>query len=396
MAQPFSIHIDKAVLADLRQRIAATRWPDQIEGANWDYGTNEPYLKELCTYWASAFDWTKQETYLNSFQHFKTTIDESGLHFIHHQGQGKTSIPILLIHGYPDSFVRFLTIIPLLTQADEQGFSFDVVVPSIPGYGFSDRPTEPGMKPEKIASLFADLMDELGYPKFVAHGGDWGGSITENLGLYHADSLLGIHLTDVPSQHALMPVDDPTAAEKKYLQQRQEWMQTEGGYFQIQSTKPQTLAYGLMDSPVGLAGWIVEKFKSWSDNDGEVEDAFTKDELLTNITLYWVTQTIHSAIRIYYEARQALQQSQHNPLMKLNPFDKTGDKSTVPAAFALFPKDISSPPREFAERFFTISRWTKLARGGHFTAMEEPELLANDIREFVRSLRQSGRTTITL
>lgn len=390
MIKPFSIHIDEAVLADLRQRLTATRWPDEIDGAKWAYGTNEAYLKELCTYWATEFDWRKQETYLNTFQHFKTSIDKIGLHFIHHKGQGKTTIPLLLVHGYPDSFVRFLKIIPLLTKADENGFSFDVVVPSIPGYGFSDRPTESGMNPKRIAGLFADLMQQLGYNQFVAHGGDWGSSITEQLALYHADSLLGIHLTDVPAQHALLPINDPTATEKRYLQQRQEWMQTEGGYYQIQSTKPQTLAYGLMDSPVGLAGWIVEKFRSWSDDDGSVENAFTKDELLTNLTIYWVTQTISSAIRIYYEAAQSLNQYVHNPLMKLNPFDKTGDKAKPAAAFALLPKDISSPPREFAERFFSVKRWTELPRGGHFTAMEVPDLLANDIRAFAESLTQTN------
>lgn len=390
MTHPFRIHTDDAVIADLHQRLSATRWPDEIKGADWEYGTNLTYLQELCTYWATEFDWKAQENYLNTFQHHKAEIDQIGLHFIHHKGQGKTTLPLLLIHGYPDSFVRFLKIIPLLTQADEQGFSFDVVVPSIPGYGFSDRPTESGMNPKRIAGLLADLMQELGYTQFVAHGGDWGSSITENLALYHADSLLGIHLTDVPSQHAQMPVENPTSAEKKYLEQQNEWMQKEGGYFKIQSTKPQTLAYGLMDSPVGLAGWIIEKFKSWSDNKGDVEDAFTKDELLTNLTIYWTTQTINSAIRIYYEAMQALQQSQHNPFMKLNPFDKTGGKSTVPAAFALLPSDISSPPREFAERFFTVERWTELPRGGHFTALEVPKLLAEDIRNFVRGLTQSS------
>jgi len=387
MIQPFSIHVDDSVLDDLRQRLAATRWPDELDNAKWEYGTNETYLKELCVYWQSEFNWRKQEAYLNSFPQFKTTIDGVDIHFVHEKGKGTTSVPILLTHGYPDNFIRFLKLIPLLTQADEEGFSFDVVVPSLPGYGFSGVTTEPGMAPKRIAGLFADLMDDLGYQKFVAQGGDWGSSITEQLALYHKDNLLGIHLTDVPFQRTVLPLDDPSSAEKKYLEQQKEWMQKEGGYYQIQATKPQTLAYGLNDSPAGLAGWIVEKFKSWSDNEGNIEDAFTKDELLTNITIYWATQTINSAVRIYYEAMQALLKSMHNPLTKLNPFDKTGNKVDVPTGFALFPKDISSPPKELAKRFFNVQQWSAMSAGGHFAAMEQPKLLAGDIRKFVDSLK---------
>lgn len=294
---------------------------------------------------------------------------------------------MLLIHGYPDSFVRFLKIIPLLTEPDEDGFSFDVVVPSIPGYGFSDIPTEEGMNPKKIAGLFADLMTkELGYEKFIAQGGDWGGSITEQLALYHADNLLAIHLTDLPFQHTLDKPDDLSGAEKKFYEKMQAWQQTEGAYSMIQSTKPQSLAYGVNNSPAGLAAWIVEKFYAWSDNDGNLESAFTKDELLTNITIYWVTQTINSSFRIYYEAMKAIMAAKYNPLVKLNPFDKTGKKSHVNAGFALFPKDIGNPPKELVERFFTVKHWTEMPAGGHFAAMEQPERLANDIRQLCREL----------
>ena len=392
MNHPFTISIEQSLLGDLKNRIAATRWTDEIENSKWEYGTNRTYLKELCSYWHDSFDWKKQEDYLNSFNHFKTEIDGAGLHFIHQKGEGDISTPLLLTHGYPDSFVRFLKIIPLLTKEDENGFSFDVIVPSIPGYGFSDIPKEEGMNTKKIAGLFAKLMTkELGYEKYAAHGGDWGSGITEQLALYNADSLLWIHLTDVPFQHSMVPIDDASHAEQKHLDKVKKWQQTEGAYAMIQSTKPQSLAYGLNDSPAGLAAWIVEKFRTWSDNDGNVEDVFTKDELLTNITIYWTTQTINSSIRIYYETIKAIMNAMYNPLVKLNPFDKTGKKVEVPTAFARFPKDISHPPREFAERFFNVQQWTDMAKGGHFSAMEQPELLAEDVRKFARAFNSSGK-----
>ena len=388
MKQPFKINIKQLILDDLKLKIANTRWTDEIGNSKWELGTNKTYLKELCDYWQNTFDWKKQEAYLNSFPHFKTTVDGIGLHYIHQKGEGKNSIPLLLTHGYPDSFVRFLKIIPLLTKADEDGFSFDVIVPSIPGYGFSDIPIEPGMNKKRIAELFTTLITkELGYEKFVAHGGDWGGGITEQIGLYHNESLLGIHLTDIPFEHGMNEPKDAGSSEKKYFEATKKWQMIEGAYAMIQSTKPQTLAYGLNDSPVGLAAWIIEKFNSWSDNAGDIETCFTKDELLTNLTIYWATETINSAMRLYNEAMKAMMNAMYNPLVKLNPFDKTGNKSEVPAAFAIFPKDISTPPKEFAERFFNVQQWTEMPKGGHFAAMEQPELLAIDIRKFVINLQ---------
>jgi pimeloyl-ACP methyl ester carboxylesterase len=386
----FFVNIDKQVLSDLRKRLAATRWVDEIDNEKWAAGTSKNYLRSLCVYWEHDFDWERQEKFLNSFQHYKTTIDDLGIHFIHQKGKGINSIPLLLLHGYPDSFVRFLKIVSLLSESGEKDFSFDIVVPSIPGFGFSDRPTEPGMNTKQIAKLFATLMkEELGYKEFFVHGGDWGANIGEQLALYHDELLLGLHLTDVPFHHGIIPIENPTKDENRFLERAKKWQMTEGAYAMIQSTKPQSLAYGLNDSPVGLAGWLIEKFNAWSDNNGNIENVFSKDELLLNVMIYWVTETINSSFRIYYEAMQSLMSTLYNPLQKINPFDKTGQTVKVPTAFALFPKDIATPPRDFANRFFNVTRWTEMRKGGHFTAMEQPALLAQDIREFALQITAS-------
>ncbi|MCF3111962.1 epoxide hydrolase [Niabella sp. CC-SYL272] len=381
MKQPFKIDVPQSVLDDLRNRLAATRWAGAMNDAGWDTGTNKLYLQELCRYWQNDFDWKKQESYLNTFQQFTTTIDGSEIHFIHERGKGQVSTPLLLIHGFPDSFLRFVKLIPLLTQADANGNSFDVVVPSIPGYGFSRPAMANGMNPQKIAGLFASLMsNELGYKNFFVHGGDWGSTIAEQLALHHTNSLLALHLTDIPFTRILtIPGGELSQAEKKYLEAGKQWQQTEGGYALLQSTKPQTLGYALNDSPAGLAAWIIEKFYTWSDIKGDLENAYTKDELLANLTLYWATQTITSAMRLYYETmKTAIPATPNSPY--------SFQKIPVPAAAAIFPKDMIPAPREFAERFFNIQRWTEMPEGGHFAAWEQPALLANDIRAFARSL----------
>jgi pimeloyl-ACP methyl ester carboxylesterase len=380
--QPFSINIPQLTLDDLRERLIRTRWPDEVDEANWDYGTNRAYLQELVHYWHDVFDWREQEAMLNQFHQFKTTIDGFGIHFIHERGKGPNPIPILLTHGWPDSFLRMYKLIPLLTDPEKYGGraedSFDVVVPSIPGYGFSDRPREKGFTSGRVADLFTRLMTEsLDYSQFGAHGGDWGSSITEQLAFNHPDSLIGIHLTDIPYHHLFtVKPDELTPDEQEYLKAGQAWQMQEGAYALIQSTKPQTLAYGLNDSPAGLLAWIIEKFQRWSDSDGVLERKFTKEELLTNATIYWVTETINSSIRLYYEA-------QHQP-----PYSTT-EQTEVPTGIALFPKDLIPPPRAFADRFFNIQRWTMMPNGGHFAALEEPELLAKDIQSFFRPLRAS-------
>ncbi|MCW3119805.1 MAG: multidrug transporter [Chitinophagaceae bacterium] len=385
MSTSFIINVAEDVLTDLHRRLASTRWPDAIINSGWDYGTDLHYLQDLCRYWQKDFDWRKQEKSLNAFSHYRTEINGFGLHYIYEKGKGHSSIPLLLTHGYPDSFIRFLKIIPLLIQPDANGFSFDVIVPSLPGFGFSDSPSEKGMNPEKIADLFARLMtEELGYKQFAAHGGDWGSSVTEQLVLRHPDLLTGIHLTDIPYRHILrIPPSELSEAEKKYIEAGQKWQMTEGGYAMIQASKPQTLAYAMNDSPPGLAAWIIEKFRSWSDCHGDIENRFSKDELLTNIMIYWITQTAASAFRIYYES------------MQMSPA-KDRIKPKTPVGVAIFPKDIITAPRDFAERIFNVKRFTQMPEGGHFAAMETPALLANDMREFFSSLdaaNYAGNTT---
>ena len=378
--QPFNVHIPQATLDDLRDRLSRTRWPDEVEGAGWDYGTNLAYLKSLADYWQHAFDWRAQEALLNQFAQFRADLDGFGIHFIHEQGRGPNPIPIVLTHGWPDSFYRMYKIIPLLTDPARHGSdpsdSFDVIVPSLPGYGFSDRPHQRGMTPKRTAELWARLMTEvLGYRRFAAAGGDIGGRVTRDLALLHPDLLIGIHLTDVGYPGVTPDQSELTFAEKRYLSAVEQWRAQESAYAMMHSTKPQTVAYGLNDSPVGLAGWIVEKFRAWSDCQGEVEKRFSKDELLTNIMIYWVSETINSSMRMYYEIGHT------------SPTLSPGQHIEVPAGVAIFPKDIGGPPREWGERILRVQRWTEMPRGGHLAAMEEPELLAEDIRVFFRPLR---------
>jgi pimeloyl-ACP methyl ester carboxylesterase len=389
--QPFRIDTPQAVLDDLQDRLKKTRLARGIDGAGWDYGTNPSYLEDLCAYWRADFDWRKQEAHLNTFRHFRAEVDGVGLHFIHERSKAENPIPLLLLHGWPDSFARFLKVIPLLTApaangADRQ-LSFDVVVPSLPGFGFSDRPRKQG-----ATFAFGDLLrklmvEELGYPRFAVHGGDWGSLVAEHMARSRAGDLIGIHLTDVPFFHMYQKPNDLSRAEADYLKKMEEFPRTEGAYALIQSTRPQTLACGLNDSPAGLAAWIVEKFRAWSDCGDDLERCFSRDEILTNVMIYWVTQTIDSSFFPYYDLANA------GALRWLAEIVKSWlGSSTVPAGFALFPKDLGKPPREWAERFFNVQRWTEMPRGGHFAAMEEPDLLAQDLRSMFGPLRATTDT----
>jgi microsomal epoxide hydrolase len=382
---PYTIDVQEGLLDNLNRRLANTRWSQGLD-LGWDGGMDGNYLRDLCDYWRERYNWRSTEQTLNQFAHYRTEIDGLGIHFLHERGRGPAPFPLILTHGYPDSFYRFVKLIPLL--ADPIAFggnaedAFDVVIPDIPGYGFSDKPQKGGAT-FRVNDLWARLMTErLGYERFGAHGGDWGSTITEQLANQHSDSVVAIHLTDIPFGHILRKPDDPSRAEQEMFKKNEEWLQKEGAYALIQSTKPQNLAPGLNDSPAGLAAWIVEKFRAWSDCGGDVESRFSKDELLTNVMIYWVTQSIGTSFLTYFDYANAGAMT----WMKQGLKDWVGS-STVPAAFSLFPADIGRPPREWAERFFNVQRWTEMPRGGHFAAMEEPELLAADLREWFRQFR---------
>ena len=378
----FKIEVPDEVLDDLRCRLESVRWPDQIPNSGWDYGSNLDYLKELVEYWRSGFDWRAQEAQLNVFHHFKSQVDGLDIHFIHERGKGPNPMPLVITHGWPSTFFEMHKIIPLLADPGAHGGdpadAFDVVAPSLPGFGFSEQATEPGMDVQRVAGMWNKLMTEnLGYPRFAVQGGDIGAGVTSRLGHGHAGTVIGIHLTSVnrPAPYLGPGSRELTEAEQAHMAQRERWQRDEGGYNHIQSTKPQTLSYGLNDSPVGLAAWIVEKYRTWSDCGGEVERRFTKDELLTNITIYWVTQTIGSSVRMYYDNQRGIWEMGQDELVP------------APAAVAVFPGEISRPPKEWAERSYNVCRWTEMASGGHFAALEEPEVLAEDVRSFFRSYR---------
>jgi len=385
--RPFRVQVADQVLADLSERLDRTRWIDEPD-EGWERGLNITYLRELVDYWRHTFDWRAEEASMNHFSHFVADLDGRTLHFIHERGKGPDPLPIILTHGFPDSFLRFAKVIRMLADPASHGGdrsdAFDVVVPSLPGYGFSDARAGTGAT-FQIGDLWHRLMTEhLGYEHFAAHGGDWGSLVTEILARDHADSVVGIHLTDLPFYHSFQKPDDPSHKEKAYLAQIEKFTQKEGVYALIQGSQPQLLALGLNDSPAGLAGWLVEKFRRWSDCDGDVEKRFTKDELLANVTIYWVSQTINSSFAPYYDVAHAGATTWMKQKLK-----EWRGSSEVPAAFAMFPKDLSHPPREWAERFFNVQRWSEMPRGGHFAALEEPEALVRDIREFFRTLRST-------
>jgi len=379
-ATPFKISIPDAVLEDLRERLARTRWPDEAENSGWSMGTNCGYMRELADYWQREYDWRKHEAELNKLAQFKVDIDGVGIHFVHERGKGRHPTPLILTHGWPDSFYRFHKVIPMLTDPESYGGkaedSFDVVVPSIPGFGFSDRKSMPS---SAVAGLWAKLMtDVLGYQRFAAAGGDIGSNVTKALARQHPELLTAIHLVDVGYPSGQEDFSTMTQAEREFAAFSQRWWFTEGAYNMLQSTKPQTLAYGLNDSPVGLASWIVS-FVDSGAQDHQVEEAFGgRDELLTNIMIYWATQTAGSAARFYLEEARATYAHEGGP--------QPEGRSDVPASVALFPRGAQFP-RDWAERTLNVQRFTKMPRGGHFAALEEPELFADDLRESFRWLR---------
>jgi pimeloyl-ACP methyl ester carboxylesterase len=385
--RPFKIQISNQVLQDLRQRLNQTRLPDSIEDDGWDYGVSHAYMKELIEYWRTKYDWREQERRLNQFDQFVCEIDGLDIHFIHQRSPVKGALPLVVVHGWPGSFVEFTKIIGPLTDpathGGEANDAFHVVCPSLPGFGFSGKPREPGWSSQRMAETIAKLMARLGYEKYGAQGGDWGAGVTRWLASNDSAHCVGGHSNFPPGGQ---PQDDPmrgvTTAEMERHQQRVKELNDHRAYGAIQGSRPLTLGYGLNDSPAGLAAWIVDKFWAWSDHGGNLENSFSKDDLLDNVMIYWVTETMPSSVRIYYE-------SSHNRPRpsSMTPFAVSGRPS--PMGFALFPKEINVPPRAWVERSMggSLAHWTEMPRGGHFAAMEQPQLLVDDVRKFFRSMR---------
>jgi pimeloyl-ACP methyl ester carboxylesterase len=377
--EPFQLSIPETALADLKARLAMTRFPDQAPDGPWAYGTDLEYMRSLVGYWKDRFDWRAQEAALNAYPQFKVKLHGIDVHYLHVPGQGPSPMPLLLMHGWPGSVFEFIDIIPRLTDPARFGGdpadAFTVIVPSLPGFGLSFTPGQKRFNVAGIAACLSDLMTEvLGCQRYAAQGGDYGGVTSARLGHAHPRNLIGIHVNMLIVPPDRQPPPSPTEEERQYYDEQATWLREETGYQWIQGTKPQTLAYALNDSPVGLAGWIVEKFRAWSDCGGDVETRFSKDELLTNITLYWLTQTIGSSIRIYHEGA-GIPPAEH------------ARRVEVPCGFALFPRDLARAPRVWAERTANVVRWTELPRGGHFGPFEEPELYVEELRAFFRPYR---------
>jgi pimeloyl-ACP methyl ester carboxylesterase len=374
--QHFRIDVPDSVLADLRQRLARTRWAEPLPGEPWERGASLQYVKELCEYWQTEYDWRKHEAALNAYPQFICNVDGVDIHFWHMRSKVPSALPLVLVHGWPGSIFEFHHLIGPLTDPAAHGGdpadAFDVVIPALPGYGFSGKPTEPGWGPERTARAFDALMSgELGYTRYGTQGGDWGSFVTSLMAANHAEHVAGSHLnmlfaTPTPEQAQL-----PEA--KHYLEAAAAFQRDETGYSLTHSTKPMSLGIAQSDSPAGIAAWIVEKFRTWSDCDGDIERVFTRDQLLTNIMFYWAPNSIASAANMYYEARK--ERGRGWPEIR------------VPVGVAMFPKELARCPRTWAESRLNITHWTEMPRGGHFAAMEQPALLLDDVRSFFRTIR---------
>ena len=372
---PFAIHVPDEILSDLGSRIRNTRWPEQAPGAAWTQGTDLAYLKGLLGSWAEDFNWRAQERRLNTFKHFRANIDGITVHFVHERARHGNGIPLILTHGWPSSFLELLPLVPLLTDPETHGIdgpAFDLVIPSLPGYGFSRRPARADYR--TVARMWHELMKGLGYVRYGAGGGDFGAGVATHMAIQDPAAMIGIHLTTMelrpPTGEGTPALTD---AESAYVSRLRQWDEVERGYSAIQSTRPQTLGYALNDSPAGLAAWIVEKWRAWSDSRGDLDARFSREFLLSTLTLYWVTETITSSMRDYFDNRW------HGSEIR------PGDRVRVPAGFANFDHNYvseGSPPREWAQRLYDVRRWTSMPSGGHFAAAEEPELLARDIAAF--------------
>ena len=371
--EPFTIAVADEVLSDLRTRLLDTRWPEAAPGPPWQQGTDLAYLQHLVAYWIDGFDWRARERELNALHHFHATVDGTRIHFVHERAASGDGIPLILTHGWPSSFLELLALVPLLSDR------FDLVIPSLPGYGFSQRPHRTGVSSRFTAGLWHQLMRGLGYERYGAHGADWGAAVSTFMALDEPGPMIGLHLANLDSAPYTGPGSRPLSdAERAYVADFQRWLDEERAYGAIQSTRPQTLAYGLNDSPAGLAAWILEKWRLWGDTGGDIESRFSRDFLLTNVTLYWATATIVTSMRDYFDNRWS-------PETAIGPDDFV----RVPTAISVFEHNFVAEgdmPREWAERLYDVRRWTPMPRGGHFPAAEEPELLAADIAAFFTEL----------
>ena len=384
---PFRISVDDAVLRDLQDRLARTRWPDQIGETGWEYGVPIATMKDLVNHWRTRYDWREHERRLNAIPQFKTKIDGLDIHFVHVRSKEKNATPLVIVHGWPGSFYEFTKVIGPLTDPVAHGGNaedaFHVVCPSLPGFGFSSKPNERGWSSQRMAETIARLMARLGYDRYGAQGGDWGSGITRWLAANDGAHCIGGHSNFPPGGR---PKDDAmrgvTPKEMERYEQRVKELNDHRAYGAIQGTRPLTLGYGLNDSPAGLAAWIIDKFWAWSDHGGDLFKSFTRDELISNVMIYWVTETMPSSTRIYYESSHNLERPK-----SIAPFKGIG--KPAPMGYALFPKEINVPPRAWVERSSggKLLHWTEMPRGGHFAALEQPELLVEDVRAFFRKVR---------
>jgi pimeloyl-ACP methyl ester carboxylesterase len=373
---PFEIHASDAELDDLRRRLRATRWPEAEPVSDWSQGIPLAYLQEVCAYWGEKYDWRAREAHLNAFPQFRAEALGLGIHFVHVRSPEASALPLLITHGWPGSIVEFHKVIGPLTDPVAHGGNaadaFHVVCPSLPGYGFSDKPTEPGWGVEKVADAWASLMETLGYGRYVAQGGDWGAMVTTRVGIQDPGHCASIHLNMPIAPPDPETMSDLTEREQGALASMQHYERWDSGYSKQQSTRPQTVGYGLVDSPAGQAGWILEKFWSWMDCDGHPENVLTRDELLDNVMLYWLPATGASSARLYWE-------SFSNPSF---------EAVQVPTGCSIFPKEIFRCSRRWAEkRFPNLVYWNELERGGHFAAFEQPETFVRELRDCFRQAR---------
>lgn len=362
MVTPFAIPNDAGMIADLRDRLANVRWADAVT-ADWSMGTERSFLKHFADHWRDSYDWNERLEHLNRLPHYRATVDGCSLHLLHYKAGTSAAIPLLLMNGWPSSFVEYQRLAPLLATGSPQ---FDVIIPAVPGFGFSDRPTQAYQF--EPADLYPKLMTLLGYKRFMVAGTDIGSGIATRIALRHPERVLALHVSAVAPKPKRTGEAPPSSAETAYSQDLLSWSRDEGGYQVLQSSKPQTLAFGLADSPIGLASWIIEKFHGWTDHDGDLLSTWPVDDLIDNVMIYWMTNTIGSSVRYYYEGS------------RLRPPLNSNDYVHVPTAVAVWPRDLAQPPRELAERLYEVRRYTRMARGGHFPAWEAPDLYAEDLR----------------